>query len=81
MGSKQKPTLNVMSWKSPFCYDNIKKHLIGQHPEKGKEYLRISNDANDTFLKKGVVSFCNMLRSHLSGISWVEHAIFLTRKL
>ena len=80
MGSKQKPTLNVMSWKSPFCYDNIKKHLIGQHPEKGKEYLRISNDANDTFLKKELCHFaicCNLTYLVSHGLSM---PFFLTGK-
>ena len=38
VGSKQKPTENVISWKILFSYENIEKHLIDQHPEKWKEH-------------------------------------------
>ena len=49
-------------------------HLIGQHPEKWKEYSRPSNDANVMFF--GVsVSFCNTLQSHFSGSSRGERGI------
>ena len=34
-----------------------------------------------TRLKKGVVSFRNMLQSHLSGISWVEHSFFFNKEI
>ena len=74
VGSKQKPTANVMSWKSPFRYDNIEKHLIGQHLEKWKEYSSLSNDVKDTFFE-AAVSFRNTLQSYFAGSSRGERAI------
>ena len=79
MGSKWKTKANVMSWKSVFHYENIKKHLIGQYPDKWKGYLSLSNDAKDIFFK-GAVSFYNNLQSHFFGISQGKHAIIFDLK-
>ena len=64
-GAERKWAANMMSWKSLFCYDNNKKHLIFHHPDKWKEYLSLSNDAEYMFFK-GAVSFCNMLQSNFA---------------
>ena len=75
VGSNQNLKENVMSWKSPFIYENKKKRVIVQHLEKWKEYSRISNDAKDTFFK-GALSFLNTLQSHFAGISGWSVSLF-----
>ena len=75
VGSKWKPTANMMSWKIPFRFDNIENHLIGQKPEKWKEYLRLSNESNDT-LFEGAVSFCNTKKYNDAGSSQESMPVF-----
>ena len=74
VGDKWKTTENMMSWKSPFCYDNTKKHLIGQHPDRWKDDLKLSNGAKDT-LFEGAMPFRNRLQYNFTKSSWGERAI------